>query len=115
MQGRNAEAEAVLLKLHADPSDPDNTAAKAELYQIQKQIAIDKTLGNTWWHILKKPSYRRRAFLAIGTTGIIQCSVSSSVAHSCMHQSVLLNMGDLSLARMFYRDCTRMNPVLHLA
>ncbi|KAI1618273.1 MFS transporter [Exophiala viscosa] len=74
MQGRNAEAEAVLLKLHADPTDPDNTAAKAELYQIQKQIAIDKTLGNTWWHIWKKPSYRKRAFLAIGTTGIVQCS-----------------------------------------
>lgn len=74
MKGRDAEAEAVLLKLHADPSDPDNNAAKAEFYQIQKQIAIDKTLGNTWMHILKKPSYRKRALLAIGITGIIQCS-----------------------------------------
>ncbi|EXJ74111.1 uncharacterized protein A1O5_02405 [Cladophialophora psammophila CBS 110553] len=74
MQGRDAEAEAVLFKFHADPSDPDNTAAKAEFYQIQKQLAIDKTLGNSWWHIMKKPSYRKRAFLAVGITGIIQCS-----------------------------------------
>jgi hypothetical protein len=74
MQGRDAEAEAVLLKLHADPSDPNNDAAKAEFYQIQKQIAIDRTLGNSWMHIIKKPSYRKRALLAIGTTGIVQCS-----------------------------------------
>ncbi|KIX98805.1 uncharacterized protein Z520_05266 [Fonsecaea multimorphosa CBS 102226] len=74
MQGRDAEAEAVLFKFHADPSDPENSAAKAEFYQIQKQLAIDRTLGNSWWHIIKKPSYRKRALLAIGITGIIQCS-----------------------------------------
>lgn len=74
MQGRDAEAEAVLFKLHSDPSDPNNDAAKAEFYQIQKQIAIDKTLGNSWMHIWRKPSYRKRAFLAIGITGIIQLS-----------------------------------------
>jgi len=74
MQGRDAEAEAVLMKLHADPTDPNNDAAKAEFYQIQKQIAIDRTLGNSWMHILKKPSYRKRALLAVGITGIIQCS-----------------------------------------
>lgn len=74
MQGRDAEAEAVLLKLHSDPSDPNNEAARAEFYQIQKQIAIDKTLGNTWMHIWRKPSYRKRAFLAVGVTGIVQLS-----------------------------------------
>ncbi|KAJ9615767.1 hypothetical protein H2200_001844 [Cladophialophora chaetospira] len=74
LQGRNEEAEAVLMKLHANSDDPNNDAAKAEFYQISKQIAIDKTLGNTWMHIIKKPSYRKRALLGIGTTGIIQCS-----------------------------------------
>jgi MFS family permease len=74
MQGRDAEAEAVLFKLHSDPSDPNNEAAKAEFFQIQKQIAIDRTLGNSWMHIWRKPSYRKRAFLAIGITGIIQLS-----------------------------------------
>lgn len=74
MQGRDAEAEAVLFKLHADPSDPNNDAARAEFYQIQQQIALDRTLGNTWRHIWKKPSYRKRALLAVATTAIIQCS-----------------------------------------
>ncbi|OQU95567.1 hypothetical protein CLAIMM_01752 [Cladophialophora immunda] len=74
MKGRNSEAEAILFKLHADPTDPNNDAAKAEFYQIQKQIAIDKTLGNSWSYMMRKPSYRKRALLGVGTTGIIQCS-----------------------------------------
>ncbi|OAL29863.1 hypothetical protein AYO22_01769 [Fonsecaea multimorphosa] len=63
-----SEAKDILLKLHLDPTDPNNDAAHAEFYQIQKQIAIDKTLGNTWWHILKKPSYRKRAVIGCGIT-----------------------------------------------
>jgi MFS family permease len=72
MKGRDEEARAILLRLHSDPSDPDNEVANAEFYQIQKQIAIDRTLGSSWVQIWKKPSYRKRAFLAIGTTGIVQ-------------------------------------------
>ncbi|EXJ75024.1 uncharacterized protein A1O5_01720 [Cladophialophora psammophila CBS 110553] len=68
MQDRASEAKEILLKLHLDPTDPNNDAAHAEFYQIQKQIAIDKTLGNTWWHILKKPSYRKRALIGCGIT-----------------------------------------------
>ena len=74
MQGRDAEAERILVKLHRDARDPDNSVAAAEFYQIQKQMEIDRTLGATWMHIIKKPSYRKRAFLAIGTCGIVQCS-----------------------------------------
>jgi hypothetical protein len=73
-QGRDADAERVLIRLHQDASDPDNTVAAAEFYQIRKQIEIDRTLGNSWLHIIRKPSYRKRALLAIGTCGIVQCS-----------------------------------------
>jgi hypothetical protein len=73
-KGRIAEAKEILYKLHADPNDPDNTFASTEFYQIQKQTAIDRELPSSWWHIIKKPSYRKRCLLAIGTTGIIQCS-----------------------------------------
>lgn len=74
MMGRDSEAEVILKKLHANASDPEHEVAQAEFYQIQRQIAIDKTLGNTWMHIIKKPSYRKRAFLGMGVTGIIQLS-----------------------------------------
>jgi len=74
MQGRDAEAEQILIKLHRDPRDPENVVAAAEFYQIQKQMQIDRTLGSSWLHIIRKPSYRKRALLAIGTCGIVQCS-----------------------------------------
>ncbi|KAK1810554.1 hypothetical protein LTR12_015061 [Friedmanniomyces endolithicus] len=74
MQGRDAEAEQILIKLHSDPRDPENVVAAAEFYQIQKQMQIDRTLGSSWLNIIRKPSYRKRALLAIGTCGIVQCS-----------------------------------------
>lgn len=74
MQDRQDEAEAILLRLHADPNDPTDGLARVEFYQIQQQVRIDRTLGSSWMHILKTPSYRKRALLAFGTNAIIQCS-----------------------------------------
>jgi hypothetical protein len=74
MQDRIEDAKLVLERLHSTPGDVDNSYAAAEFYQIQKQVVIDKTLGSSWKHMFKKPSYRKRALLALGTTAIIQCS-----------------------------------------
>jgi MFS family permease len=74
MNDRVEEAKVILERLHSTPGDADNEYALAEFYQIQKQVVIDKTLGSTWMHMFKKPSYRKRALLAVGTTAIIQCS-----------------------------------------
>jgi hypothetical protein len=74
MQGREDEARRLLERLHSNKTDPEHTFAAAEFYQIQKQLHIDRTLGNSWMHILKKSSYRKRALLACGITGFIQSS-----------------------------------------
>lgn len=74
MKGRDAEAERLLLRLHSYATDPDNTVAAREFYQIQQQLELERTLGSGWIQMFKKPSYRKRAFLAIGTCGIVQCS-----------------------------------------
>lgn len=75
MNDRLHEAKAILQRLHSTSKDStDDEYALAEFYQIQKQVLIDRTLGSSWVHMFKKPSYRKRALLAIGTTGIIQCS-----------------------------------------
>ncbi|KAF2117727.1 MFS transporter [Lophiotrema nucula] len=74
MQDRIDEARTILDRLHSDPSDPENEYARSEFYQIQKQIAIDRTLETSWIAMFRKPSYRKRALLAIGTTFFIQCS-----------------------------------------
>lgn len=85
MNDRADEAKAILKKLHGTSGPDGDEYAMAEMYQIQKQVVIDRLLEGTWLHMLKKPSYRKRAFLAIGTTGIIQCSgvlVINSELHS---------------------------------
>lgn len=74
MQDRHDEAKAVLERLHASPTDREHLYARREFHQIQKQIAIDRLLPTSWAQIFKKPSYRKRAILAVSTTGIIQCS-----------------------------------------
>lgn len=74
LQGRVEEAERILTRLHSDPRDPDKAYAKAELYQIKKQIVIDRTLGNSWLDIIRKPSYRKRALIGMATCGFIQSS-----------------------------------------
>ncbi|KIW99020.1 uncharacterized protein Z519_00683 [Cladophialophora bantiana CBS 173.52] len=71
MQNRDEEAKRVLEKVHSH-SDEGHDRAHAELYQIQKQVAIDRELKCTWTQLFRKPSYRKRAILAIGTTGIVQ-------------------------------------------
>lgn len=97
MQGRPEEAERVLIKLHTNKTDPNHETAGAEYYQIRKQIAIDRTLGSSWLHIWRKPSYRKRALLAIGTTGIIQCSgvrffpLSMQTFHANYAQVLVIN------------------------
>ncbi len=74
MNDRSDEALKILIKLHSRPSDTDDNFARKEFYQIQKQIAIDRMLESSWMSMIRKPSYRKRSLLAIGTTGIIQCS-----------------------------------------
>lgn len=74
MQDRTDEARIILDRLHSDPNDPDNSYSRSEFYQISKQIAIDRTLETSWVAMFRKPSYRKRAFLAMGTTFFIQCS-----------------------------------------
>jgi len=68
IKDRYEEASAVLHKLHT----PDE--AKVELAQIANQMRIDRTLPSSYWAMFKKPSYRKRSFLALGTTCGIACS-----------------------------------------
>jgi hypothetical protein len=54
-------------------NDSHHVAAKTEMFQIQRQMELDKALGNTWRNIIRKKTYLRRFILAFGTAGILQC------------------------------------------
>lgn len=60
------QAEAILQKLHI-PAE-----AEAELQQILQQVAVDRGLDSSWWSMLTKASYRKRAGMALFCTISIQ-------------------------------------------
>jgi len=74
LQGREDEARQILMRLHDDGKDEHHSFARAEYIQIQKQIALDRTLDSSWMHIFRKPSLRKRMYYTLGTTGFVQCS-----------------------------------------
>lgn len=66
MKQQPEKAWEIMLSLHSNSKDPDQSFARSEFYQIQKQIELDRTLANSWIHMVRKPSYRKRALIAIG-------------------------------------------------
>lgn len=64
-KGRKEKAIAVLKRLH---SGSNNEAfVQGEFQEITDQLNAEKqNLEPTWWHILSKPSWRRRILLSIG-------------------------------------------------
>lgn len=68
MHDKHEEAARNLRRLHT----PEE--AEEELQQISTQMAIDRTLPSSYWAMIRKPSYRKRTLLCLGTTCGIQFS-----------------------------------------
>ncbi|KFY68508.1 hypothetical protein V496_01030 [Pseudogymnoascus sp. VKM F-4515 (FW-2607)] len=62
---RNSEAWAIMQRLHHDPSDPSQAAARAEFFQITEQVKFDKTQKAGYIEMFRKPSWRKRAILVM--------------------------------------------------
>lgn len=60
MHGRAEEAEKVLMKLHADKSDPDNLFAHSEMIVMKHQIDYEMQHRLTIRDAFRQPSMRRR-------------------------------------------------------
>jgi hypothetical protein len=63
--GRNEIAWTVISKLHHDPSDPLEDAARAEFTQIVQQVEFDKREDSSFIQMFKRPSWRRRTLSAM--------------------------------------------------
>ncbi|KAL4745340.1 hypothetical protein BDW72DRAFT_208286 [Aspergillus terricola var. indicus] len=64
-KGRDDEAMAVLEYLHATKNDTRATFAHAEAQQIKAQVEFERNTPRGYMHILRTPSYRKRAFCSI--------------------------------------------------
>jgi hypothetical protein len=71
MKGLDDQAFEVLKSLH--PNDPSHIIAQAELFQIQRQLELDRTFGSSWIKVAKKPSYIKRFWIAFSVAAILQC------------------------------------------
>lgn len=73
MKGRDEVALEVLKLLHSKDDDPDHAIAAAELFQIQRQMELDRTFWASWKDICRKPSRIKRFGVAISVFAILQC------------------------------------------
>ena len=63
--GKNEQAWEVIKRIHHYNDDLQDTSARAEFVQIVAQVDFDKTQRSGYIDIFRKPSWRKRAFLAI--------------------------------------------------
>ena len=65
MQNRNEEAHDVLMKLHRDKTDPHDTIARSEFYQMKKQVELDRQIKSSVsrFELFKTAANRRRALV----------------------------------------------------
>ncbi|KAH0845709.1 MFS sugar transporter [Fonsecaea pedrosoi] len=68
MKDRYEDAATVLKSLHTEEE------AAVELSQISTQVRIDRTLDSSYWALIKKPSYRKRAIMSFLIPAGIQLS-----------------------------------------
>jgi MFS family permease len=91
-KGRIDEAWTNISRLHHDPNDQNDLAAREEFYQMRKQIEYESQFPSGYWAILSTPSYRKRAFLSC----FVQLAANSTGALVINYYSVII-YGNLGL------------------
>jgi MFS family permease len=66
----------IIRSFHSRDDDPTHLHATAEYYQIRKQLEFERTLNEGYLAMWKRPSYRKRCFMACGLTFFILSSGS---------------------------------------
>lgn len=79
---RKEEAWNIVAELHSTDTDVDREYATAEFYQIQKQNELDKQLDSSWVALFRRPSYRKRVFIAFALHWILFSTGNLTVTSS---------------------------------
>lgn len=104
MKGRIEEAKKIVLRLHKVKGDPDNEFAESEFYQMSKQAEIDRKLDPGWIELFRRPSYRRRCFLAMSFAFLGQ---STGVSYILASELSAANNGAGSRAQQLWPNYLR--------
>jgi MFS family permease len=103
LKGKSEEAWEIVSKLHSDPADENQAYVKEEFFQMRTQLEFDRTLDSSWMHLLKKPSYRKRALMACFVTFLSQ---STAVLVAAAYVSV--HLGD-NFAKVVRNDANKVS------
>ncbi|KAH0847249.1 MFS transporter, SP family, sugar:H+ symporter [Fonsecaea pedrosoi] len=63
MARRPEEAWQIVSDLHKIKGDTRAEYARTEFFQMQKQVDIDREMNCSWWEMIRRPSYRKRAVM----------------------------------------------------
>ncbi|EXJ77940.1 hypothetical protein A1O3_09099 [Capronia epimyces CBS 606.96] len=123
LKGRHEQALKITARLHSTASNANHEFVQKEMYQMRKQIELDRTLNASWVELLRRPSYRKRVFMAIfivfsitGTGGVVIATFGPSLYEGLGYspaKQLLLNAGIFAtsivggLACVFYTEHMR--------
>ncbi|KIM94679.1 hypothetical protein OIDMADRAFT_60456 [Oidiodendron maius Zn] len=79
MKGRDDDAWKVMGKLHSTTNAKENEYVQKEMFQMTRQIELDRTLPSSWLEIFRRPSYRKRMGMAIFVVFAINSSGSQII------------------------------------
>ncbi|EXJ89882.1 hypothetical protein A1O3_02949 [Capronia epimyces CBS 606.96] len=80
LKDRTEEAWSIIKRLHSTPNDTTHEFARREMYQMRKQLEIDRALPSSWLEMWRRPSYRKRMAMAIFLGFSIQACGSQIIA-----------------------------------
>lgn len=86
-KGRVDQAWKIVREFHRTSRDIDDSYARAEFTQMQKQIEMDSKLDSSWRILVTRPSYRKRALIACAVLTFLYSSGTLTV--SSMLQTTL--------------------------
>lgn len=85
MKGQLDKARTIVRSLHSSPGEGEHHFAEIELFQMTKQIELDRTMPSSWYHMFRRPSFRKRAWMtvfivfAVLSTGNLSISTYAAV------------------------------------
>ncbi len=79
MKCRHGEAWDIVCRFHSTADDTNHEFAKIEMFQMRSQIELDRTLPSSWWEMMKRQSYRKRAVMAIFLTFALGSTGSQTI------------------------------------
>ncbi|OQV04953.1 hypothetical protein CLAIMM_09763 [Cladophialophora immunda] len=80
MKGRDQEAWDIVCRFHSTTNDANHEYAKIEMFQMRRQVELDRTLPASWLEMMRRSPYWKRMLMAIFLGFALQSAGSQTIA-----------------------------------